>query len=358
MSLESLVESLPEALRKQYQSICGNFEPRKRRIAVAAAKHLVAKLGRQDITFKRLLALPDGHKFYVDLYCGGLNLYVICIADSSFEWLTDRVEEIKRADPKAKVGVAIPYWLAWTFAELHVETNELWVVEKDGETYNFNDWLERRRKQVEEVAVSVARKLYGLQLYREEVKKIFEGLFEGKQSLCATVSGNLAELLKAIGLSNISWLATAEYEIEKEEMIATTRLEMKLIQREMLNSLIELANVILARYTPFTLSLTEKGSIFIYQDPEMDEWLNWGTDGVACRLGQRRECEIIAKAIETAQKEGKLTPKKPGELFFLASRQGEWPPQTITVPRQTLEKVLQIIQTIEKRLEIISENLN
>ncbi|MEM3597311.1 MAG: hypothetical protein QXJ53_04220 [Candidatus Bathyarchaeia archaeon] len=259
MSLESLVESLPEALRNQYRSICGTYEIGKCWIVAAAAKHLAVKLSRQDVTFRRLMTLPDGHKFYVDLYCEGLNLYVVCVADSSFVWLLDRAKQIKVVDPKAKVGVAVPDWLAWTLAEFKVEADELWIVEKDGEAYDINRWLERREKQLEEVAISAARKLYGLQLYHEEVKKVFDGLFSGKQSLCATVSGKLAELLKTLRLSGISWLSAAEYETEREELIATTRLEIKLIQHEMLKALIELANAVLTKYTPFMLSLTEKG---------------------------------------------------------------------------------------------------
>lgn len=309
MSLESLVESLPEALRSQYQSICGAYEIGKRWVVAAAAKHLVLKLSRQDVTFKRMLTLQDGHKFYVDLHCEGLTLYVICVADSSFIWLSDRAKQIKMVDPKAKVGVAVPDWLAWTLAEFKVETDELWVVEKDGKAYDLDSWLERRKKQLEEVAIGVARRLYGLQLYREEMKKIFDGLFDGKQSLCATVSGKLAELLNALDLSDISWLTAAEYETEKEALIATARLEIRLIQREMLKALIELANAVLTKYTPFILSLTEKGLIFIYRDPEMEKWLSWGTNSTACLLGQNREYELIANAITTAQKEGKLTPK-------------------------------------------------
>ncbi|MEM3597312.1 MAG: hypothetical protein QXJ53_04225 [Candidatus Bathyarchaeia archaeon] len=89
----------------------------------------------------------------------------------------------------------------------------------------------------------------------------------------------------------------------------------------------------------------------------MEKWLSWGTNSTACLLGQNKEFELIANAIETAQKEGKLTPKKPGELFFFTNRQSEWPPQTITVPRQLIEKILEKINTIEKHVDAMREKL-
>jgi hypothetical protein len=352
-----ITTNLPENLRTQFgELVVNNYEPAKSWVIARVAEHLV-RLGQSDLTFRRLLTLPDGYKFYVDVCCENLDLYVLCIVDSAYGWLSNRIPLIRKADAKAKVVVAVQDWLAWAIAEFKPEADDIWVVKRTGEVLRLQDWFDQRRRLLEEDAVKAARELKGLMGYYENVKGVFKELWNAKMELCANVSGRLAELLRAVGVEDISWLSTKEYECESEDMINALRREIRLIERQMLNILVELANKVISVYTPYAMAVTEKGTLYIHKKALTGDWLSWGDKTEAAVLAMQKEIEIMLEAVKRVKQAGEIAPKEKYDLLHFITQSGEWPPQVIRVPRKLLEEMLAKIETMESRLnQLIGKN--
>lgn len=100
------------------------------------------------------------------------------------------------------------------------------------------------------------------------------------------------------------------------------------------------------------LSITEKGHIFVYRDPRAEQWLGWDDRPDPARATAiQKELSIIAEAVDKAEKAGETAPKKSYELRHFKRLLGEWPPQTITVPKAVLEEMHKTITRIEESLE-------
>jgi|GEM_PF-4058510 len=349
--------NLPENLRTQFvEVVVKTYEPAKSRVIAEVAEHLV-KLGLTDLTFRKLLTLPDGYKFYVDVWCEKLNLYMLCIADSAYGWLSNRIPLIRRADAKAKVVVAVQEWLAWSVAEFKPEADEIWIVNRTGDVLRLEDWLDQRRRLLEEAAVKAARELKGLISYYENVKGIFKELWNAKMELCANVSGRLAELLHSVGVEDISWLSTKEYACESEDMINALRREIRLVEQQMLNILVELANKVTSVYTPYAMTTTDKGTLYIHKKTLTADWLSWGDKTEAAAMAVQKEMEIMMDAVKKANQAGGIAPKVNYDLLHFITQSGEWPPQAIMVPRALLEEMLRKIEVMESHLNELTETI-
>jgi len=351
MGFDKLVESLPEGLKAQFGECVVPFYGLAKRWAIAAvAVHLVGQ-GCGDVSFRKRLVTPEGTKFYVDVYCGERNLYVICL-ESTALWVSDRVDMIKRVDGQARVAVAVQDWLAWSAADMNIVADEVWAVDRDGAVLRLDEWLEKRRQLLKESAINAVRKLKELLRHYSEVKEGYEIARKAEQDICNSVSDALVRTAQALRVDYVDWLVGREYHTDREEFLNSLWAEIRLTRSEMLNTLLGFANKLLRAYTPYILSITEKGDIFVYRDAAAEQWLSWGSIPDPARAtGLQKELAIIAEILENAEKSGETAPKENYRLLHFTRQKDLWPPQTVTVPVAILQEMLNALARMEKHVE-------
>ncbi|MBC7129719.1 hypothetical protein H5T51_00675 [Candidatus Bathyarchaeota archaeon] len=354
-SLMGLVESLPEGLRNQFkEDVAPLYSSTKCWVIAAVAKHLVAQ-GCNAITFRKALATPGDRKFYVDIYCGDRNLYIICL-DGDAPWLFNRLDAIRRIDMQAKVVVAAQDWLAWALTDMSIKADEVWVVSREGLVLRLMEWIEKRRQLLVDSALNTASKLEELWHHFNEVKENYESTRRAGQDLCNNICGLLVQLTQALGMKSVELVANREYQTEKMDLLNGLWAEMRITKNEMLKAILNLANKLLAVYTPYVLSITEKGGVYVYRDPSVEQWIGWNRNPELARtMAMQKELAIIAEAAKKAEKFEESSQRY--DLLHFTTQAGAWPPQTVTVPITLLEKMLRTVNHLEERLEKIRTTL-
>ncbi|MBC7129891.1 hypothetical protein H5T51_01550 [Candidatus Bathyarchaeota archaeon] len=364
-TLSKMFDELPNELKESLLQL-DVYPHGKGWTMVVVARHL-QRMGYRDVAFRRLVVLPSGAKVYSDVYCGELNAHIICIADPSVSWVKGRASDLKRVDPNCRVIVALQEWLV-NAVDMDFGADECWAVCLTGEVMKSDEWMQKRREEISKAVLAAKGLLTGLESHYAEVKEEYERMRGLMQDKCMLVATLLGDVINALGLKDSSLLAGREFLMSGQELLNACWRETKLTEKEIIKAVVNAANVILAKCTPYPFSVTNGGGIAVELDSNRMQWMSWSLDHVGkfpfpASLAEgytkalKRDLDIATEAIKTAEATGKIKPERAYPILYFVQEKGEYPPSTIQVPRKTLEQMLEKIAAIEEFLDKKMKNL-
>ncbi|MEM2129407.1 MAG: hypothetical protein QXZ70_02290, partial [Candidatus Bathyarchaeia archaeon] len=309
MKLDELIKNLPENIQAQITCNAAlSHNPAKQLMLAAVAKYLFNQ-GFKEIALWETIVAYDRSKFHVDVYCHERNIYVTCL-EGSAPWAIERADMIRRTDPQAIIVMAIKDWLAFSADDIKAIADEVWVIDREGAVAKLEEWLQERRKYLTNTAEEFARELRGLYKHLEIVKNGYNNARKSELDFTNYISSHLVQLAKAVKINELNWLINRKYITGNSELLNCLNLEMQLTQSEILRIILDFANRVLTKYKPYTLSITERGEVFVYADPDASEWIGVSLyPDPAVEKSLQKEFEIINEAIKEYEEPGKLLPK-------------------------------------------------